>query len=157
VQIRVAAGIGPKGHWLEDARHGGRVLGELSHFVDLASFLCGGAPGSREAQPAPLGTTALLGFPDGSTAIIVYTTGDSGRLPKERIEAFGGEAAAVLDEFVRLEAWGAVSEKVRARRDKGHHAQLRAFVDAALGRAPLPVGVEEQLAIAEATLDLVGR
>ena len=41
IQIRVAAGPLAEGHWLEDPEEGGRVLGEISHFVDLASFLAG--------------------------------------------------------------------------------------------------------------------
>jgi hypothetical protein len=45
----------------------------------------------------------------------------------------------------------------KGKRNKGHREQLRAFVDAALGRAEPPVPVDEQLAVAESSLELVGR
>src|SRR6202044_2805721 len=38
---RVAAGPVPDGHWYTDRRQGGRVLGEVCHFVDTAQALIG--------------------------------------------------------------------------------------------------------------------
>ena len=38
---RVAAGPVPDGHWYGDRRQGGRVLGEVCHFVDTAQALIG--------------------------------------------------------------------------------------------------------------------
>jgi len=60
----------------------------------------------------------------------------------------------VLDDFQRLEVYGAGATTIKSKRDKGHREQLRAFVDAALGRGPLPVAVDEQLAVAESALGL---
>lgn len=157
VQIRVAAGALPPGHWLEDLEQGGRVLGEISHFVDLAAFLCGGPSSRTEGVPSGGSLLATLRFAGGSSAVITYSTGESGRLPKERIEVFSSHAAGVLDDFTRLHIHGAGATTVKSRRDKGHRAQLRAFVDAARGVAPLPVSLDEQLAVAETTLALVGR
>jgi predicted dehydrogenase len=157
LQIRVAAGPLAPGHWLEDPEQGGRVLGEISHFVDLASFLCGGPPTAAEGASVDGSLLATLRFADGSAATIAYGTGESGALPKERVEALGPHAAAVLDDFVRLEVHGADATTIKGRRDKGHAAQLRAFVEAALRRAPLPVSVDEQLAVAAAALTVVAR
>jgi predicted dehydrogenase/threonine dehydrogenase-like Zn-dependent dehydrogenase len=154
VQIRVAAGPPAEGHWLEDPEHGGRVLGEISHFVDLAAYLCGGAPTSAAGGPVGESVLGMLRFADGSAATIAYGFGESGRLPKERVEVLGPSAAAVLDDFQRLEIFGAGATTIKGRRDKGHREQLRAFVDAALRRRSLPVSVEEQLAVAESALIL---
>jgi hypothetical protein len=68
---------------------------------------------------------------------------------------FGSASAGVLDDFERLEIYGAGATRVKSKRDKGHRAELQAFVAAALGRAEAPVPVEEQLAVAEAALELV--
>ncbi len=38
---RVAAGPVPDGHWYHDPRQGGRLLGEVCHFVDTAQALVG--------------------------------------------------------------------------------------------------------------------
>jgi hypothetical protein len=52
---RIAAGRVPDGHWYHDRRQGGRVLGEVCHFVDTAQALIGatiedvaGLPGSGD-------------------------------------------------------------------------------------------------------------
>jgi hypothetical protein len=99
----------------------------------------------------------MLRFPDGSAASLAYGTGESGRLEKERIEVLGRHSAAVLDDFERLAVFGAGAMHRKGRRDKGHRAQLQAFVAAAAGRGPLPVPVDEQLAVARAALELVGQ
>jgi len=157
VQMRVAAGPLPAGHWLEDPEHGGRVLGEISHFVDLAAFLCGGPPSGATAHNVDGSLLCLLRFANGSVASIAYSVGASGKLPKERIEVLGAAATGVIDDFERLEIFGAGSMTATSKRDKGHREQLRSFVDAALGRAEPPVPVDEQLAVAEISLELVGR
>jgi predicted dehydrogenase len=155
VQIRVAAGPPAEGHWLEDPEQGGRVLGEISHFVDLAAYLCGGAPTSASGHSVGGSLAGLLRFADGSAATIAYGVGEPGSLPKERVEVLGASSAAVLDDFRRLEVFGAGARTIKGKRDKGHRGQLRAFVDAALGRAALPVSTEEQVGVANAALNLV--
>ncbi len=155
VQIRVAAGPLAPGHWLEDPEQGGRILGEISHFVDLAAFLTGSLPVEASAKSVGGSLLGLLRFVDGSVASVAYGVGDSGHLPKERIETFSSISAGVLDDFGRLEIYGAGAMTEKGKRDKGHRHQLQAFVAAALGRASVPVPIEEQLAVAEVALELV--
>ena len=156
VQMRIAAGPLAPGHWLEDPEQGGRVLGEISHFVDLAAFLCGAPPSSATAQNLNGSLLGMLHFANGAAASIAYGVGESGKLPKERIEALGGSSAGVIDDFERLDIFGSGAMSAKQKRDKGHRDVLRAFVDSALGRAELPVPVDEQLAVAAVSLDLVG-
>lgn len=159
IGIRVAAGPLAPGHWLEDPREGGRVLGEISHFVDLASFLAGAPPSSVTARSVPAGAgeslVALLAFPDGSAATITYGVGTAGSLAKERIEVLGAQGAAVIDDFRRLELHGLRRSTTKGRRDKGHRAAIAAFAAAVRGERPLPVSVDEQLLVAAASLALV--
>jgi predicted dehydrogenase len=160
IHIRVAAGQLESRHWLEDSEEGGRVLGEISHFVDLAAFLAGGAPThvAGAVVPSPAGAESLAGllrFADGSSATIAYGVGESRGLPKERIEVLGQDGAAVVDDFQRLEVFGAAANTTKSRRDKGHRTAVAAFVEAASGRADPPVPVEEQLLVAAASLALL--
>ena len=62
VVYRVAAGPVPDGHWYHDRRQGGRLLGEVCHFVDTAQALVGepieevaGLPGGG----GPRGSTGM--------------------------------------------------------------------------------------------------
>ena len=155
VQIRVAAGPLTPGHWLEDPEQGGRILGEISHFVDLATFLVGEPPATVSASTAAGSLLALLRFANGSAAAIAYGVGESGQMAKERVEALGPASAATLDDFERLEVFGTGATKVKSKRDKGHREQMRAFVAAARGEAVLPISLADQLLVAEASLALI--
>ena len=155
IQIRVAAGSVQPGHWLNDPEQGGQVIGEISHFVDLASYFAGGPPTVVTASSAGGSMLASLRFENGSAASIVYSVGESGRLPKERVEVMSSAGAAVLDDFSRLDLYGAAHGTTKGRRDKGHAEQLRAFVSAARGQEPLPVSTDEQLLVAAASLALL--
>ena len=45
ITYRVNAGRLPRSHWTHDPQvGGGRIVGEVCHFVDFAAFLAGSAP-----------------------------------------------------------------------------------------------------------------
>jgi predicted dehydrogenase len=70
---------------------------------------------------------------------LVYSGGGDPRLPKERLEAFGAGTAVVLDDFRRLEIVRAGKrETVKGAQDKGHRAEVAAFLQAARGEAEPP-------------------
>ena len=78
VVYRVAAGPVPPKHWYHDRRQGGRLLGEVCHFVDTAQALVGAPiedvtalPGGGPGGPADDAVVALR-FADGSLATIGY-------------------------------------------------------------------------------------
>ena len=161
---RVNAGPLAADHWLHDPLDGGgRLIGEGCHFVDLLSHLAGapavGVHAFAAAQPdRPLESSdelvGTLRFGDGSVGTLVYAgTGDT-RMPKERLEAFGGGASIALEDFRRLEVFRAGKRTaVKGRQDKGHGAQIRRFVEAARGHAEAPPAAS-YLASSRATLAL---
>jgi predicted dehydrogenase len=160
IQIRVAAGALDDGHWLTDPYEGGRILGEISHFVDLATYLARSYPVGVAASTVPTGGGAeslagLLQFENGGAATLVYSVGPAGNLGKEMIEVFSPSGAAALDDYTRLDLHGYADDRVKSRRDKGHRAQLEAFVRAAQGSVEPPVQLREQLVVAAASLALV--
>jgi predicted dehydrogenase len=150
VSYRVNAGRLPRTHWTHDPQvGGGRIVGEACHFVDFATFLCGAPPTSVHAaavsgssEPRDDNVVATLGFPDGSLATIVYSALGDKSLPKERVEVLGEAGAAVLDDFrsLTVHARGAASETASSRQDKGHAAELAAFLEGCRsGEQPWPV------------------
>jgi len=154
---RVNAGPLPKESWILDpAIGGGRILGEVCHFVDLLSFVCGGLPVRVQAACAggdPDEVLATLAFSDGSIGTIAYCTQGDPAYPKERLEVLGGARLAVLDDFRALEL--AKDGKRRWARsfgqDKGHRAEAEAFVAAAAGGGPPPIPLESLWRTTEAT------
>lgn len=138
--ILVNAGPIAPGHWtMNPAIGGGRIVGEVCHFVDLASFLAGSRLSSVDAQsPKNEGSAAetatvqvLLSYDNGSTMTITYWSGGPKSFPKERVTVAAGASLAVLDNFRALEIHGGrVPERTKTlKQDKGHHAAIRAFLE----------------------------
>jgi predicted dehydrogenase/threonine dehydrogenase-like Zn-dependent dehydrogenase len=161
---RVNAGPLPGDHWLHDPEDGGgRLIGEGCHFVDLLQHLAGSPAISVHAVATPPpdrplecsdSVTATLRLADGTVAALVYAGDGDPRLPKERIEAFGGGLSAVLDDFRQLEIYRRGKRAVvRRRQDKGHAAQVAHFLAAASGMAP-PPPAQSYLSSARATVAL---
>jgi hypothetical protein len=132
VVYRVAAGRVPDGHWYRDRRQGGRLLGEVCHFVDTAQALVGaeieeasgllggGGPGSQPDDDA----VVSLRFTDGSLATIAYGSAVP-TAGKEWIEVLAGSQRVVIDDFRSAVAGGRTLWK--GRQDKGHRDHATAF------------------------------
>lgn len=150
IHYRINAGSLPADHWVSDPEQGGgRILGEMCHFVDLASFLTGSQIVEVEANT--LGGTgrynadnviASVWFANGSRATISYLANGDRAFSKERIEVFGGGSAAVLDDFRRLELVRAGRKQTlrsRWQQDKGHRSEWRAFAESVLSGTESPI------------------
>jgi polar amino acid transport system substrate-binding protein len=156
MSYRVNAGALPATSWLIGKEGGGRVMGEVCHFVDTMRYLAG-APVLRVSasrlEAAADSVAATLVFADGSVGTILYTSVGDPSFPKERLEVFASGRAAVLDDFRSLTL--SVAGKRRRRRafsrDKGHRALLAAFVAAARGEGPPPMTLAEIANVTSAT------
>ena len=166
IHYRVNAGFLPRTHWVNDpAQGGGRIIGEVCHFIDFLIFLLGALPTSLQASGLPnAGRYADdnlhigLTFPDGSLASIEYLASGDRAYPKERVEAFGGGRVAVLEDFRRLELASGGRRRIRRtwfRQDKGHRAIWQAFVSAIRAGGPPPIPYEQLLTVTRATFRVV--
>lgn len=153
VVYRVAAGQVPEDHWYHDRRQGGRLLGEVCHFVDTAQALVG-APiedvtalaGGGPRGPGDDAVVALR-FADGSLATIGYGSA-APSAGKEWIEVHAGGHRIVIDDFRSVTADG--RKLWKGRQDKGHDALAAAFRQAVTGAAELPT--EDMLATMRTTI-----
>ena len=165
IHYRVNAGYIPADHWVNDPEQGGgRILGEVCHFVDFLCFLAGACPVEVQAQtvgnPGQYSmdnVVASLKFANGTLGTISYLANGDKSAAKERVEVFGGGSVAILEDFRRLELVRNGRKQItRARwaQDKGHKAEMQAFVDALLGKTPLPIPFEQVVGSTLATLRL---
>lgn len=71
-----------------------------------------------------------LSFADGSLGTLHYFANGSKQFPKERVEVFSGGRILTLNNFQDLRGYGWPGFKDRRlwRQDKGHTAELAAFV-----------------------------
>ena len=157
---RVAAGPVPDGHWYHDRRQGGRLLGEVCHFVDTAQALVGAPvedvaalPGGAVPGAAHLDDVAVsLRFADGSLAVIAYGSAEP-VAGKEWIEVQAAPHRVVIDDFRSAEVNGKTVWK--GRQDKGRRPCAAAFRAAVAGEADVPT--EAMLATMCATIRAAGR
>jgi predicted dehydrogenase len=165
MHYRVNAGYIPADHWVNDPNQGGgRILGEVCHFVDFLCFLSGASPVEVRAetvgnpgQYSMDNIVATLKFANGTVGTITYMASGDKSASKERLEVFGGASVAILDDFRRLELVRNGQEKIsraRWKQDKGHQAEMRAFAEAVQGKIPPPISFEQIVGSTLTTLRL---
>jgi len=161
VSVRVNAGDIPRDHWVQqDSSGGGRIVGELCHFVDWARCVVGCGITSVAANALPDGArynrdnvVATLTFQDGSIATISYLANGDRAVPKEQFEVFCEGKVGRITDFCTLElARGGKTRRTRAGQDKGHQREIELTVDAMRRGGHSPIAFEELVEVSEATL-----
>jgi polar amino acid transport system substrate-binding protein len=152
---RVNAGAIPADSWIQRPEGGGRIVGEVCHFVDALTFLTGSMPVKIQAVSARGygdAVSILARFADGSTGTIVYSSlGDAG-VSKEFIEVFASGRVVQLDDFRCLTVTsGGRSKITRAAQDKGQQALVLAFIAAVRGKSAAPIPLDEIAAVTATT------
>jgi len=166
MHYRVNAGSLPPDHWIHDPEQGGgRVLGEVCHFVDFLSFLAGAPPVQVHVQPVANpgqagsdNVSVSLQFADGSQGTISYLASGDKAYSKERIEVFGGGVVATIDDFRRLELvrhGRKQTQRALWKQDKGHRGEWKALAACIRGDQPIPIPFEEIVSTTLATLKIV--
>ena len=149
VQYRCNAGPLPADHWISDPSEGGRIIGEACHFLDFFTFLTDAAPVSVFAAAPSIDSAddaaVTASYANGSVCQLVYSSTGPSSYSKERVEVFGGGMAGTLTDFRRLEI-NSDSKRYKPRKlmqaDKGHGAELQAFVESLRRGEPSPISVE---------------
>jgi len=162
VHYRVNGGHIPLDHWTQDPKvGGGRVIGEVCHFIDFATFLVGESPTSVFARALPNhgryaddNVSLILNYPNGSVANITYAANGDKSLGKERVELFGGGRSAVLEDFRHLTLLHnskRQTHQLRFRQDKGHVGEWKALVHALRSGGATPIPFKEIISTTVAT------
>ncbi len=153
VQMTVNAGHISSDHWVHDAaKHGRRIISEGCHFIDLLRCLAGSRIETVSAicpQDRPDQMSVLLGFADGSTGTLSYLANGSKQYPKEICEVFCEGRVHRIDNFRRTTSWPGKGCKTR-RQDKGHDAEMRAFVEA-IRTGAQPMALDELVNVSAAS------
>ncbi|MEO6461583.1 MAG: bi-domain-containing oxidoreductase, partial [Candidatus Eisenbacteria bacterium] len=164
VHYRVNAGFLGKESWYQDpGEGGGRILGEVCHFLDYVSVLAGApilrvyAAGLRDPRGhfrADDNLSVTVSCADGTVGTVLYTAAGDAAMPKERVEVLGRGRSAILDNYQALTTWtGNRRRVVKALSvDKGHAQEIDRWVASLVAGAPPPIAWGELLNVSRATL-----
>lgn len=159
--MTVNAGAVPADHWIQDAIvGGGRIIGEACHFIDLLRFIAGAKIISHRINAIPnqyRDTASIqLSFEDGSIGTVHYFANGSKAYPKERLEVFCQGRILQMNNYLTLYGYGWRSfKKMRLwNQDKGHVAEVRAFVNAIKNGLEAPIPFEEIEEVSRVAIEL---
>lgn len=166
VNFRVNAGFIPKAHWVQDpVEGGGRIMGEVCHFVDIVQYITGSDPVNVYAQSISSKNSLItdidninitLKMKNGSMGIITYLANGDKAVSKERMEVTGGNLYAILDDFKQLQLFR--NEKMTQYKikglDKGWKTEMIDFIEGAK-KGISPISFESQRLTTLTTLKIL--
>ncbi len=145
--------------WVQDPENGGRIVGELCHFVDWARAVVGCPMQTLTAAALPDAgrynrdnVTVTIRFEDGSVANLVYVANGDRAVAKEYFEVFCGSSVARIDDFKTLSlSRNGKTETLKGGRDKGHRREVELTVEAMKQGKEAPIPFAELIEVTEAT------
>lgn len=165
MHYRVNAGFIPLEHWVHGEEGGGRIIGEVCHFIDLFTFFA-------ECKVKAIYTTTLtpktksfssddnrvvvLNYEDGSIATLEYFATGSKEFPKEYVEVHFDEKTIIIDDFKSLKGFGVKAREIKERvPDKGHLRELEVLSDLLQGKTNRwPIELWDLLQTTEVTFEI---
>jgi predicted dehydrogenase/threonine dehydrogenase-like Zn-dependent dehydrogenase len=139
MSYRVNAGCIPDDSWVHDPEvGGGRLLGEVCHFIDFLHYISG----SQAVQVSAVALSGALGqyrrddnfmlsliFQDGSVGNIIYTAKGTKSFSRERFEVFSEDSVGVIEDFRRglLVQGGRSRSLKKLSMDMGYPGELEFF------------------------------
>ena len=150
INYRINAGVVAADHWVHDPKvGGGRILGEVCHFIDLCTFITGSkvtgvsANSMNTADGKTDTLTVNLSFANGSIANISYFSNGQKELPKERLEVFAGGVVAIIDDFKSVVTYGKTVSEKSGKQDKGHSKEVELFMNSIREGKDAPIPFDE--------------
>lgn len=161
---RVNCGSIPKESWIQDDKiGGGRIIGEVCHFVDLMVYMSGSLPvrvyASALPDPQHLNDTVSINveFENGSIGTIAYFSNGSKSLSKEYVEVYQSGLTGILRDFKELEIYGAgkpYRKKIMGQ-DKGQKLMIAEFLGAIQNGEVSPIRLDEIFSVTRATFAII--
>lgn len=135
INYRINAGYFPPEIWVQDLEEGGgRIIGEVCHFIDLLAYLTSdkiidlnviSIPTNGKSIHSEDNVIVSISFENGSIGVITYTSIGAKDMEKERIEIFKNGCSVVINDFIELQTFNCNEGSFKLKRtDKGHKALI---------------------------------
>lgn len=149
---RVHAGFIPKTHWTQSPEQGGRIIGEVCHFIDTISFLTNSKPVKVFAESITSDNSEVkdydnvnitIKYDNGSVGNIIYLANGDGSVPKEYCEVYSGGKTAILENF-RSVIFYKNNKKIKKSYNgtKGHEEEVKHFINLVSGKEKVSLTFE---------------
>jgi len=147
IHYRVNAGFVPPDHWVHSEEEGGgRIIGEMCHFVDVLQFLTGRKPvkvygervsGNNRTILNSDNTSITLKFEDGSIGNIIYAASGDKAFSREQIEIFYESRTIVIRDYRETRFYFSGRKKTfkTLNQEIGYKEELQHFVDVISGKS----------------------
>lgn len=167
ISYRVNAGRIPRSHWVQDPEvGGGRIIGEVCHFIDFLHFLTGSlttrvyaeAIQSRSAEVVDEDSVFItVRLSDGSNGSIAYMAEGGKSLPKERVEIFCEGKSFVLEDFrtATLHRNGREESMKLKGQDKGQREEVRVICSVVREGLSAPIALDDLKTTTRATFRIL--
>jgi len=165
VNIRVNAGFIPKDHWTQNENlGGGRIIGEICHFIDLMQYFTNASPIKVYADCIDTANTKIksddnisitVKFDDGSIGNLIYIANGDKYLPKELIEVFGGGKTGRILNFRSGEIYCNNKLKKLKLDGKGHKQEIKLFLNCLKDNAKSPINFESIYLTTKTTFKII--
>jgi len=154
--IRINAGYTPLDSWIFDPiQGGGRIIGELCHFIDLALYLSDSIPMLVYAKNTENdkkyhftdNVAVIMKHKDGSISNIFYSSKGIRKYSRERIEMYCQESVVIIDNFRNLEIIGKErkSSIKLMNSDRGHKNELKLLIESIKRDQSLPIDINDYI------------
>ncbi len=161
ITYRVNAGFIPNTVWVCQPEQGGRIIGEVCHFIDCMVYLTNAIPVKVYAQSVSSNNTKALNqdnvsiqikFSDGSIGTVHYFSNGDSSYPKEYCECFAEQSIAIMNNFTSLELTrGGKTKKMNFDGKKGHKEEVEATINAIKQGKEMPIPFSDIYSITKAT------
>ena len=155
INYRINAGFIPPEHWVHSEEEGGgRIIGEICHFVDAMQYLTRSKPikvyaesisGNNKTALNNDNVVIILKFEDGSVGNIVYSASGDRAFSRERIEVFFEGKTCIVNDFRNTEFYGFGKRKnfKTVSQQMGYKEELQHFFDVITGSSVPDITSEE--------------
>jgi len=155
IHYRVNAGFVPADHWVHSEEEGGgRIIGEICHFVDFMQFLTKSQPvriyaervsGNNKSTVNSDNVVITLKFADGSVGDITYAASGDKAFSREQVELFCEGMTIVSTDFKQTLLYrdGKKQSFRTMSQEMGYREELQHFVDVFRGKVAPQVSLED--------------
>ncbi|MBN1627890.1 MAG: Gfo/Idh/MocA family oxidoreductase, partial [Deltaproteobacteria bacterium] len=161
---RINAGYIPADSWIQIPEiGGGRIIGEVCHFVDYLTHMSGSLPKSVFAavmdDPKNLNDILhiVLKYENGASGSIIYLANGAKSLEKEYIEIYQSGITSVIHDFRGSLVYGdkKTDRKKLMSQDKGQKNEVMLFLKALNTASESPIPVKEILNTSEVCFKII--